>query len=64
MLNWRDAWHPKAGGAELVTLRVLERLVRRGITVEWFSGAYAGAGANPVGVSVGRNARCWTSSAG
>lgn len=43
MLNWRDAWHPKAGGAELVTLRVLERLVRRGITVEWFSGAYAGA---------------------
>ena len=24
-------------------------------------GAHAGAGANPVGVSVGRNARCWTS---
>jgi glycosyltransferase involved in cell wall biosynthesis len=43
MLNWRDAWHPKAGGAELVTLRVLERLAERGHEVEWFSGAYAGA---------------------
>ena len=43
MLNWRDAWHPTAGGAELITLRVLERLARRGTTVEWFSGAYAGA---------------------
>jgi glycosyltransferase involved in cell wall biosynthesis len=43
MLNWRDAWHPKAGGAELVTLRVLERLAERGHEIEWFSGMYPGA---------------------
>lgn len=44
MLNWRDPWHPKAGGAELVTLRILERLVREyGYDVEWFSALYAGA---------------------
>jgi len=42
-LNWRDPWHPRSGGAELVTLRVAERLVRRGWSVEWFSAAYAGA---------------------
>jgi glycosyltransferase involved in cell wall biosynthesis len=43
ILNWRDPWHPKAGGAELVTLRITEGLTRRGWEVEWFSGAYAGA---------------------
>jgi glycosyltransferase involved in cell wall biosynthesis len=46
MLNWRDGWHPKAGGAELVTLRVLERLARRGAKIEWFSGGYPGAPAS------------------
>jgi len=43
ILNWRDFWHPRAGGAELVTLRVAERLVRFGWDVEWFSAHYAGA---------------------
>lgn len=42
MLNWRDLSHPAAGGAELLTMRVLERLARRGWDVEWFSGAYDG----------------------
>lgn len=43
LLNWRDPWHPRAGGAELLTLRVMERLAARGWAIEWFSGAYAGA---------------------
>jgi glycosyltransferase involved in cell wall biosynthesis len=44
MLNWRDPWHPKAGGAELVTLRVLEHLVKDyAYQVEWFSAQYEGA---------------------
>lgn len=43
LLNWRDPWHPKAGGAEVLTQRVLERLARRGWDVEWFSARYAGA---------------------
>jgi glycosyltransferase involved in cell wall biosynthesis len=42
ILNWRDPWHPRAGGAELVTLRVAERLARSGWDVEWFSAAYPG----------------------
>ncbi|GAC1309565.1 MAG: glycosyltransferase family 4 protein [Vulcanimicrobiaceae bacterium] len=45
ILNWRDVWHPKSGGAELVTLRVAERLVRWGWSVEWFSASYPGAAA-------------------
>lgn len=44
MLNWRDRRHPAAGGAELVTYRVLARLANDyGWDVEWFSGAYPGA---------------------
>lgn len=42
-LNWRDHKHPRAGGAELVTLRVAQRLVELGHRVEWFSAAYPGA---------------------
>jgi glycosyltransferase involved in cell wall biosynthesis len=41
-LNWRDPWHPRAGGAELVTLRIAERLATAGWDVEWFSATYAG----------------------
>uniref|UniRef100_E6QHI8 Putative Glycosyltransferase, family 4 n=1 Tax=mine drainage metagenome TaxID=410659 RepID=E6QHI8_9ZZZZ len=43
LLNWRDPWHPRAGGAEVVTLRVLERLHASGWEIEWFSGEYDGA---------------------
>ncbi len=45
LLNWRDPWHPRAGGAEHLTWRVLQRLAARGWDVEWFSGAYPGAAA-------------------
>lgn len=37
MLNWRDTKHPKAGGAEQVTLRHLEAMVNRCHWVEWWS---------------------------
>lgn len=43
LLNWRDPWHPKAGGAEIMTLRLLEEMARRGWDIEWFSAAYEGA---------------------
>ena len=43
MLNWRDFANPRAGGAELVTLRVLEGLAEMGCEVEWFSSSYPGA---------------------
>lgn len=48
LLNWRDPWHPKAGGAELMTLRLVEILARRGWSIEWFSAAYAGAPADEI----------------
>ncbi|MBV8489900.1 MAG: glycosyltransferase family 4 protein [Candidatus Eremiobacteraeota bacterium] len=44
MLNWRDPWHPAAGGAEVLTHRILQRLVDDyGWQAEWFSAAYPGA---------------------
>ncbi len=43
MLNWRDIGNPRAGGAELITLRVLEGLAELGCRVEWFSSSYPGA---------------------
>jgi len=43
MLNWRDPWHPKAGGAELLTLRILQHLSRENVSAEWFSARYPGA---------------------
>lgn len=48
LLNWRDPWNPRAGGAELVTLRCLERLAQRGWVVEWFSASYPGAASEEV----------------
>ncbi|MBV9972722.1 MAG: glycosyltransferase family 4 protein [Candidatus Eremiobacteraeota bacterium] len=43
LLNWRDPWHPQAGGAELLTWRICERLADRGWDVEWFTARYATA---------------------
>jgi len=43
LLNWRDPWHPNSGGAEHLTLRILERLAAQGWRIEWFSGMYSGA---------------------
>ncbi len=43
ILNWRCPTHPKAGGAELLTLRIAERLVCWGHQVTWFAASYPGA---------------------
>uniref|UniRef100_E6Q6X4 Putative Glycosyltransferase, family 4 n=1 Tax=mine drainage metagenome TaxID=410659 RepID=E6Q6X4_9ZZZZ len=42
LLNWRDPWHPRAGGAEILTHRVLTRLAKRGWEIDWFSASYPG----------------------
>ena len=36
LCNWRDPFHPSAGGAEVYTHQVLRRWVDRGIEVVWF----------------------------
>jgi glycosyltransferase involved in cell wall biosynthesis len=43
ILNWRDARHPRAGGAEIHTHRLARRLVEAGHYVEWFAATYQGA---------------------
>jgi glycosyltransferase involved in cell wall biosynthesis len=43
ILNWRCPTQPNAGGAELLTLRIAERLVAWGHSVTWFAAAYPGA---------------------
>lgn len=40
LLNWRDPWHPSAGGAEIVTLEHANAWVKAGHTVTWVSGGY------------------------
>ncbi len=40
--NWRDPFHPQAGGAEVYTHEVLRRWVARGIEVVWFCAAVDG----------------------
>jgi glycosyltransferase involved in cell wall biosynthesis len=42
-LNWKDPWHPNAGGAEEYTLEIGRRLATRGHTITWFSPLYPGA---------------------
>jgi glycosyltransferase involved in cell wall biosynthesis len=43
ILNWRCPTHPNGGGAELLTLRIAERLVAWGHSVTWFAASYPGA---------------------
>lgn len=43
LLNWRCPSNPRAGGAERLTLRIAEHLVRWGHTVTWFAAAFPGA---------------------
>lgn len=43
ILNWRCPRHPQAGGAEVLTHRIAERLVKWGHTVTWFAGTFDGA---------------------
>ena len=40
LLNWRDPWHPFAGGAEVVTHEHAKRWVAAGHTVTWVTGGY------------------------
>ena len=40
LLNWRDPWHPGAGGAEVVTYEHAKRWVRAGHRVTWVTGGY------------------------
>lgn len=40
LLNWRDPWHPNAGGAEIVTMEHAKSWVQRGHRVVWVSGGY------------------------
>ncbi len=42
-LNWRDPWHPEAGGSELYLQQVAQRLNDAGVRVTCFTAAYAGA---------------------
>ena len=42
ILNWRDLTHPKAGGAELVTMEHAKGWVRAGHQVTWLTGWYGG----------------------
>jgi len=42
ILNWRDRSHPKAGGAELVTMEHAKGWVSAGHTVTWLTGWYEG----------------------
>jgi glycosyltransferase involved in cell wall biosynthesis len=43
VLNWRDPWHPEAGGSELYVTEVARRLHSRGTDVTVFSARYPGA---------------------
>lgn len=40
LLNWRDPWHPAAGGAEIVTHEHAKRWVQAGHKVTWVTGGY------------------------
>lgn len=48
LLNWRDIHHPKAGGAEIVTLEHAKRWAGAGHNVTWLTSAYNGSTADTV----------------
>ncbi|MEJ7804031.1 MAG: glycosyltransferase family 4 protein [Candidatus Limnocylindria bacterium] len=62
MLSWRYMGHPQAGGAELVTHRVLTRMVADGHVVTAFTAAHPGAPEQETidGVRIMRRGRQWT----
>lgn len=43
LLNWRDIRHPKAGGAEIVTMEHTKGWVKKGHTVTWLTSRYKGS---------------------
>ncbi len=48
LLNWRDVWHPKSGGAEIVTFEHAKRWAFAGHNVTWLTSAYNGSTADTV----------------
>jgi glycosyltransferase involved in cell wall biosynthesis len=62
ILNWRDAHHPRAGGAEFHTHQIARRLVEAGDEVEWFAASFPGALPREVvdGIRIVRKGRQWT----
>src|SRR3990167_1095837 len=62
LLNWRDIKNPKAGGAELVTHKILEYLVQQGHQTTLFTASFPGALDYEVinGVFVERAGNRWT----
>lgn len=62
ILNWRDTSHPKAGGAEIVTMEHAKRWVRAGHTVTWITSGYKGFKKREVidGVMIIRRVGSWT----
>lgn len=43
ILNWRDPWHPLAGGAERITLEYAQHWHSKGYEVIWLTNHYPGA---------------------
>jgi glycosyltransferase involved in cell wall biosynthesis len=58
LFNWRDTKHPKAGGAEIVTMEHAKGWVRAGHYVTWFTAKYESAKKSEVidGVKIIRTA--------
>lgn len=46
ILNWRDPYDPKSGGAEIVTLKHAKAWLQAGYSVTWVAGSYPGAKAS------------------
>lgn len=42
LLNWRDVTHPRAGGAEMVTMEHAKGWIKAGHKVTWLTGWYGG----------------------
>lgn len=61
-MNWRDARHPRAGGAEFYTQALARRFVSDGNHVEWFTAAFPGSLLEELidGVHIVRKGRQWT----
>lgn len=48
LLNWRDPFNPKSGGAEIVTMEHAKGWTRNGHHVVWVTSLYSGARAHEI----------------
>jgi len=62
ILNWRDMNHPKAGGAEFVTMQHARLWVKLGHSVTWITSGYSGTKRHELieGVEFIRQAGSWS----